>query len=136
MTLDLRAGVFMIGLPLVIGGLRGYERLLSLSKDKSNPKWKPLNMAGSWNQKNRRLAKQRSKSNWFKGRQEIPGPDECLEADLPEGRKEDLPAGRKYNSEEAGGREQYNYERRSQGGGQRQHADRLQEQYKYGRARR
>ena len=29
----------------VIGGLKGYERLLSLSRDRENPRWKPLHMA-------------------------------------------------------------------------------------------
>ena len=53
-------------------------------------------MAGNWNQKNRRMAKLKSKSNWFKGREEIPAPEELnLEADLPEGRKSDHPEGRK-----------------------------------------
>ena len=31
----------------VIGGLKGYERLLSLSKDKENPRWKPLHLAAN-----------------------------------------------------------------------------------------
>ena len=42
---------------VIIGGLKGYEHLLSLSKDRSNPRWKQLHMAGSWNQKNRIMAK-------------------------------------------------------------------------------
>ena len=46
---------------IIIGGLKGYERLLSLSKDTRNPRWKPLHMAGKSNSKNRRLAKLRSK---------------------------------------------------------------------------
>ena len=49
---------------VVIGGLKGYERLLSLSKDIGNPKWKPLHMAGNWNGRNRRMAKLRSRDNW------------------------------------------------------------------------
>ena len=49
---------------IVVGGLKGYERLLSLSKDKENVKWKPLHMAGSWNGRNRRMAKLRSRDNW------------------------------------------------------------------------
>ena len=44
---------------IIIGGLKGYERLLSLSKDIKNPKWKPLHMAAGWNARNRRIAKQR-----------------------------------------------------------------------------
>ena len=63
---------------IVIGGLKGYERLLSLSRDKSNPKWRPLHMAGSWNSRNRRMAKLRSKENWYKGRQEVDPPEEQL----------------------------------------------------------
>ena len=31
----------------IIGGLKGYERLLSLSKDTANPRWKPLHMSAS-----------------------------------------------------------------------------------------
>ena len=34
---------------IIIGGLKGYERLLSLSLDTSNPKWKPLHMSAGWN---------------------------------------------------------------------------------------
>ena len=41
----------------IIGGLKGYERLLSLSRDLSNPRWKPFHMAAGWNAKNRRVAK-------------------------------------------------------------------------------
>ena len=41
----------------VIGGLKGYERLLSLSKDFNNPRWKPLHVASNWNLKNRRTEK-------------------------------------------------------------------------------
>ena len=59
---------------IVVGGLKGYERLLSLSKDKDNIRWKPLHMAGNWNGMNRRMAKLRSKNNWFKGKQEIDPP--------------------------------------------------------------
>ena len=29
---------------IIIGGLKGYKRLLSLSRDKENPKWKPLHL--------------------------------------------------------------------------------------------
>ena len=52
----------------LVGGLKGYERLLSLSRDKSNPRWKPLHMSASWNGKNRRIAKQLAKTNWYKGK--------------------------------------------------------------------
>ena len=58
----------------IVGGLKGYERLLSLSKDLNNPKWKPLHMAASWNSRNRRIAKQRSKTNWYKGKEEVEPP--------------------------------------------------------------
>ena len=40
-----------------MGGLKGYERLLSLSKDRINPKWKPLHMTARWDGNNRRIAK-------------------------------------------------------------------------------
>ena len=59
---------------VIIAGLRGYERLLSLSLDRKNPRWKPLHMAGSWNSRNRRMAKLRAKDNWFKGRAEVAPP--------------------------------------------------------------
>ena len=51
---------------VIVDGLKGYERLLSLSKDLENPRWKPLHMARGWNARNRRLAKQRSKTGWYK----------------------------------------------------------------------
>ena len=59
---------------IIIGGLKGYERLLSLSLDTENPKWKPLHMAAGWNEKNRRIAKQRAKNEWYKGRTEVEPP--------------------------------------------------------------
>ena len=61
---------------IIIGGLKGYERLLSLSKDFSNPKWKPLHVAGKFNARNRRVAKLRTKGNWFKGKTVVDQPDE------------------------------------------------------------
>ena len=63
---------------IIIGGLKGYERLLSLSKDITNPRWKPLHMAGSWNARNRRMAKLKSKNNWYKGKAEVPPPSNQL----------------------------------------------------------
>ena len=51
-----------------MGGLKGYERLLSLSKDRINPNWKPLHMTARWNGNNRRIAKQQAKTNWYKGK--------------------------------------------------------------------
>ena len=51
---------------IIIGGLKGYERLLSLSKDKTNLKWKPLHVAGCFNSKNRRMSKMMAKKTWFK----------------------------------------------------------------------
>ena len=58
---------------MVIGGFKGYERLLSLSKDPTNHRWKLLHMARSWNT---RMAKLRSRDNWYKGKQEVDPPDE------------------------------------------------------------
>ena len=73
---------------VIVGGLKGYERLLSLSQDKNNPRWKPLHMAGSWNSRNRRMAKLRSRDNWFKGKTEIaPPPSQAGQSD----RMEDIP---------------------------------------------
>jgi hypothetical protein len=37
---------------IIVGWLKGYERLLTLSKDRMNPRWKPLHMAAGWNAKN------------------------------------------------------------------------------------
>ena len=51
--------------------MKGYERLLSLSKDIGNPRWKPLHLAASWNAKNRRNFKKLAKTNWYKGKSEI-----------------------------------------------------------------
>jgi hypothetical protein len=48
----------------IIGGLKRYERLLSMSLDVNNPRWKPLHMAAGWNFRNRRVAKQWTKNNW------------------------------------------------------------------------
>ena len=53
---------------IIIGGLKGYERLLFLSKDKRNPRWKPLHMAAGWNARNIRIAKQKAKTSWYKGK--------------------------------------------------------------------
>ena len=58
----------------ILGGLKGYERLLSLSRDTTNPRWKPLHMSASWNSRNRRVAKQLSKSSWYKGKTEVEPP--------------------------------------------------------------
>ena len=58
----------------IIGGLKGYERLLSLSKDIDNPRWKPLHMAANWNSKNRRTTKMLAKTNWFKGKTVVEPP--------------------------------------------------------------
>ena len=60
---------------VVVGGLNGYERLLSLSRDTGNPRWKPLHMAGKFNSRNRRMAKLRAKSSWFKGKQDVDPPE-------------------------------------------------------------
>ena len=59
---------------IIIGGLKGYERLLSLSRDVGNPKWKPLHLSAGWNSRNRRIAKLRSKDNWYKGKVEVEPP--------------------------------------------------------------
>ena len=66
----------------LMGGLKGYERLLSLSKDRLNPKWKPLHMSARWNGKNRRRAKQLAKTNWYKGKVPVEPPPSNHKADL------------------------------------------------------
>ena len=58
----------------IVGGLKGYERLLSLSLDTKNPRWKPLHLSAGWNARNRRIAKLRSKTSWYKGKQEVDPP--------------------------------------------------------------
>ena len=63
----------------IIEGLKGYERLLSLSRDMDNLRWKPLHMAAGWNSRNRRVAKQRSKTNWYKGKPEVEPPSYSLQ---------------------------------------------------------
>ena len=64
---------------VIIGELKGYERLLSLNNDISNPKWKPLHMAGNWNNWNRRMEKIRARDNWFEGKQEVDPPEERMQ---------------------------------------------------------
>ena len=68
---------------IVIGGLKGYIRLLSLSRDVKNPKWKPLHMTAGWNARNRRIAKQRSKTSWYKGKAEVePPPQSSIKVEV------------------------------------------------------
>ena len=47
---------------------------MTLSKDRNNPKVKPLHMAGSWNSKNRRMTTLIARDSWFKGSQEVEPP--------------------------------------------------------------
>ena len=80
---------------ILIGGLKGYERLLSLSLDTKNPKWKPLHMSATWNVRNRRIAKQRSKTSWYKGKQEVePPPNQSSQVEDQSSQKEggDVPS--------------------------------------------
>ena len=69
---------------IIVGGLKGYEKLLSLSKDMTNPKWKPVHMAAGWNARNRRVAKQRSKTSWYKGKAEVEPPPPTSSIQLEE----------------------------------------------------
>ena len=48
--------------------LKGYEIKLNVSRDYSNPKWKPLHEGANFNATGRRHKKIVSKSNWFKRR--------------------------------------------------------------------
>ena len=75
---------------IMMGGLKGYERKLNLSRDHSNPKWNPLHEGAKSNVTGRRHKKIMSKSNWFKrsgsnqeeeparkrGRPQTPNPEE------------------------------------------------------------
>ena len=68
----------------LIGGLKGFERLLSLSRDTKNPRWKPLHMPSRWNAKNRRVAKLRSKNNLYNGKTEVEPPTSSSQVeDIP-----------------------------------------------------
>ena len=44
--------------------------MLSLILEKDHPKWKPLHIPASYKPKERRMAKQAAKANWFKSRKE------------------------------------------------------------------
>ena len=68
---------------MIVGGLKGYERLLSLSKDVENPRWKPLHVSGKWNAKNRRMAKLKTKNSWFEGSHEVELPGETEAGEGP-----------------------------------------------------
>ena len=89
---------------ILIGGLKGYERLLSLSMDKKNPKWKPLHMAAGWNARNRRIAKQRSKASWYKGKAEVEPPPrtsiQLEEPSIPEEEEAEILTGTSIQQEE------------------------------------
>ena len=43
-------------------------------KDLNNPRWKPLHLSAGCNSKNRRVAKLRTKNNWYRGRTEVEHP--------------------------------------------------------------
>ena len=53
---------------IITGGLKGYERMLSTSRNRKEPGWKPLHMPASFKSKERRTAKMLAKTNWFKSR--------------------------------------------------------------------
>ena len=55
---------------IIVGGLKGYERMLSGSLDKGSPSWKPLHLPTAYKAKERRVAKMMAKTNWFKSREE------------------------------------------------------------------
>ena len=59
---------------VIVGGLTGYERKVILSKDKSNPKWKPLHQGAKFDASGRRKRKLLAKKNWFKKRKEDDDP--------------------------------------------------------------
>jgi hypothetical protein len=53
---------------IIVAGLKGYERKLKLSRDLTNPRWKPLHVPTSFNATARRHQKLLAKGNWFKKR--------------------------------------------------------------------
>ena len=55
---------------IIVGGLKGYERMLSGSLNKDSPGWKPLHLPTSYKAKERRISKMMAKTNWFKSREE------------------------------------------------------------------
>ena len=55
---------------ILVGGLKGYERMLSGSRNKDSPSWKPLHLPTSYRAKERRITKMMAKTNWFKSREE------------------------------------------------------------------
>ena len=77
---------------IITGGLKGYERMLSKSRNRNEPGWKPLHMPASFKSKERRTAKMLAKTNWFKSRQEQ-GKDVQDDPVSTEGRKVRNPAG-------------------------------------------
>jgi hypothetical protein len=77
---------------IITGGLKGYERMLSKSRNRNEPGWKPLHMPASFKSKERRTAKMLAKANWFKSRQEQ-GKDVQNDPVRTEGRKVRNPAG-------------------------------------------
>ena len=66
---------------IVVGGLKGYERMLSLSLNRDNQGWKPLHLPTSYKARERRVVKMMAKTNWFKSREE-----QGLENNQPPGR--------------------------------------------------
>ena len=51
---------------IVVGGLKGYERKLELSRNKANPKWRPLHQGDDYNVSGRHKKKILAKTSWFK----------------------------------------------------------------------
>jgi hypothetical protein len=49
------------------------------SRDVNNPRWKPLHVAAGWNSRKRRVAKQRSKTSWYKGKADVEPPTSIQE---------------------------------------------------------
>ena len=46
---------------IIVAGLKGYEKKLSLSRDKSSKKWRPLHAPACYNQQARRTVEQEAK---------------------------------------------------------------------------
>ena len=61
---------------IIVGGLTGYERRVTLSKDKTHKKWRPLHESATSTQGRRAKKKLLGKTSWFKGKKKDRGNDD------------------------------------------------------------
>ena len=50
---------------IIFGRLKGYDRMLSVSRDKTDPKWKPIHVPACFKSRERRISKLLIKTNWL-----------------------------------------------------------------------